>query len=100
MDSSGPQKVPECDGIRRRTRQLAGQRQESAEQTMPEFWRSVQSIVSSESRRAFVAVKAHIFRLGAHDGDLSGVPQDAQVFYSMDEAVKWIERQEDEISKS
>jgi hypothetical protein len=54
-------------------------------------------IVSPESRRAFVAVQPHIFGLGrmmeVYHVDLgyAGVG----VFYSMDEALKWLERGEE-----
>jgi hypothetical protein len=49
-------------------------------------------IVSPDSRRAFVAIKPHIFGLGRmmaiyHAG--FGLA-DAEVFYSMDEALKWL----------
>jgi hypothetical protein len=57
-------------------------------------------IASSESRRAFVAVRAHIFGLGRMMEIYHEPLGCTQVFYSMDEAVKWIERREDKISKS
>jgi len=51
-------------------------------------------IVSPESRRAFVAIKPHIFGLGLmmeiyHEG--LGYA-DVEVFASMDEALKWLEQ--------
>jgi hypothetical protein len=51
-------------------------------------------IVSPESRRAFVATKPHIFGLGRmmeiyHEGLAYA---DVEVFHSMDEALKWLER--------
>jgi hypothetical protein len=51
-------------------------------------------IVSPESRRAFVAIKPHIFGLGRmmeiyHEGLRYA---DVEVFHSMDEALKWLER--------
>jgi len=54
-------------------------------------------VVSSASRRAFVAVKPHIFGLARmmeiyHEA--LGYA-DAAVFYSMDEALKWLERGEE-----
>jgi hypothetical protein len=60
------------------------------------------SILSSKSRRAFVATKPHIFGLGRmmeayRDGrDYA----DVEVFYSMDEALKWLERVEKEEEKA
>jgi hypothetical protein len=52
-------------------------------------------IFSPESRRAFVATKAHIFGLGRMMEIFREGPgyADVQVFYSMDEAVKWLERE-------
>jgi hypothetical protein len=54
-------------------------------------------IVSPESRRAFVATKPHIFGLGRmmaiYHENLGYA--DAHVFYSMDEAWKWLEREEE-----
>ena len=51
-------------------------------------------IVSPKSRRAFVAVKPHIFGLGRmmeiYHEDLGYA--EVEVFYSMDEALKWLER--------
>ena len=53
-------------------------------------------IVSPESRRAFVAIRPHIFGLGrmmeAYHEDLGYA--DCHVFNSMDEALKWLEREE------
>ena len=54
-------------------------------------------IVSPESRRAFVATKPHIFGLGRmmeiyHEN--LGYAH-VHVFYSMDEAWKWLEREEE-----
>jgi hypothetical protein len=54
-------------------------------------------IVSPESRRAFVATKPHIFGLGRmmeiyHEN--LGYAH-AHVFYSMDEAWRWLEREEE-----
>ena len=56
-------------------------------------------IVSPESRRAFVAIKPHIFGLGRmmeiyHE---SLGYADCQVFYSMDQAFNWLERQQENI---
>ena len=52
-------------------------------------------IVSPESRRAFVATEPHIFGLGRmmsiYHENLGYA--DAHVFYSMDEAWKWLERE-------
>jgi hypothetical protein len=53
-------------------------------------------IVSPESRRAFVAIQPHIFGLGRmmevyHEA--LGYA-DVQVFYSRDEALKWLERED------
>ena len=51
-------------------------------------------LVSPESRRAFVATQPHIFGLGR----MMEIYQEGleyaqvQVFYSMDEALKWLER--------
>jgi hypothetical protein len=47
-------------------------------------------IVSPESRRAFVAVKSHIFGLARMMEVFHEPVGHAQVFYSIDEAVKWI----------
>jgi hypothetical protein len=51
-------------------------------------------IVSPKSRRAFIAVKPHIFGLGRmmeiYHEELGYA--DVEVFYSMDEALKWLER--------
>jgi len=54
-------------------------------------------ILSPESRRAFVATEPHIFGLGRmmeiyHEG--LGYA-DVQVFYSLDEALKWLEREDE-----
>jgi hypothetical protein len=54
-------------------------------------------IVSPASRRAFVAVKPHIFGLGRmmevyHEGLAYA---EVEVFYSMDEALKWLEREKE-----
>ena len=57
-------------------------------------------IVSPESRRAFVATKPHMFGLGRMMEIYHEPLGYAQVFYTMDEAVKWIGREEDKISKS
>jgi len=52
---------------------------------------------SSESRRAFVAVKPHIFGLGRMMQIYREGFEDAevQVFYSMQEAWKWLKREEE-----
>lgn len=54
-------------------------------------------IVSPESRRAFIATKPHIFGLGRmmeiYHENLGYA--DVHVFYSMDEALKWLERGEE-----
>jgi hypothetical protein len=54
-------------------------------------------IVSPKSRRAFVAIKPHIFGLGRmmeiHHTRLECAY--AQVFYSMKEGLKWLEREEE-----
>jgi len=53
-------------------------------------------IVSPESRRAFVATEPHIFGLGRMMEiyyELLGLGN-ARAFYSMDEALKWLEREE------
>jgi hypothetical protein len=51
-------------------------------------------IVSPESRRAFVATVPHIYGLGrmmeVYHEDLEYA--DVHVFYSMDEALKWLDR--------
>jgi hypothetical protein len=59
-------------------------------------------VVSPESRRAIVAAKPHIFGLGRmmeifHE-DLGYA--DAQVFYSIDEAMKWLESGQEKTSES
>jgi hypothetical protein len=48
-------------------------------------------IVSAESRRAFVATQSHIFGLGRMMQVYHEPLGDVQVFYSMDEALKWLE---------
>ena len=54
-------------------------------------------IVSPESRRAFVATKPYIFGMGRmmqiYHEDLEQT--EVQVFYSMDEALKWLGREEE-----
>jgi hypothetical protein len=59
-------------------------------------------IVSPESRRAFLAVEPHIYGLGrmmeVYHERLGYA--DVQVFYSRDEALKWLEREEEELQKS
>jgi hypothetical protein len=59
-------------------------------------------IVSPESRRAFVAAKPHIFGIGrmmeAYHRNLRATA--VQVFYSMDEALKWLEKGERVTSES
>jgi hypothetical protein len=54
-------------------------------------------IVSPESRRAFVATVPHIYGLGrmmkVYHEDLEYAA--VQVFYSMDEALKWLERDQE-----
>ena len=57
-------------------------------------------IVSPVARRAIVAIKPHIFGLGRMMQIYHEPLGNIQVFYSMVEAVKWIEREEDKISKS
>jgi hypothetical protein len=59
-------------------------------------------ILSPESRRAFVATKPHIFGLGRMMEIYREGPgyADVQVFYSMDEALEWLERTEKEKEKS
>jgi hypothetical protein len=57
-------------------------------------------IVSPESRRAIVATEPHIFGLGRMMEIYHEPLGYVQVFYSMDKAVKWIEREEDKIPKS
>ena len=52
---------------------------------------AVRRIVSPESRRAFVATKSHIFGLGRMMQVYHEPLGDVQVFYSMDEALKWLE---------
>jgi hypothetical protein len=54
--------------------------------------------VSPESRRAFVAPKSHIFGLARIMEVYHERVGHAQVFYSMDEAVKWLDR--DKLSRS
>jgi hypothetical protein len=53
-------------------------------------------VFSPDSRRAFVATKPHIYGLGRmmaiYHEDLAYAH--AHVFYSMDEALKWLEREE------
>jgi hypothetical protein len=49
-------------------------------------------IVSRESRRAFVANKAHIFGLGRMMEIFHEPLGCAQVFYSMEEALQWIDK--------
>jgi hypothetical protein len=51
-------------------------------------------IVSPESRRAFVATEPHIFGLGRMMAIYHEHLGNAQAFYSMDEALKWLEREE------
>ena len=51
-------------------------------------------IVSPESRRAFVATEPHIFGLGRMMEIYHERLGNVQVFYSMDEALKWLEREE------
>jgi hypothetical protein len=51
-------------------------------------------VVSAESRRAFVATEPHIFGLGRMMEIYHEHLGNAQVFYSMDEALKWLEREE------
>jgi len=48
-------------------------------------------IVSPESRRAFVATKPHIFGLGRMMEVYHEPLGEIQVFYSMDEALMWLE---------
>ena len=48
-------------------------------------------IVSPESRRAFVATKPHIFGLGRMMEVYHEPLGEVQVFYSMAEALKWLE---------
>ncbi len=48
-------------------------------------------IVSPESRRAFVATKPHIFGLGRMMEIYHEPLGNLQVFYFMDEALKWLE---------
>ena len=48
-------------------------------------------IVSPESRRAFVATEPHIFGLGRMMEVYHEHLGNVQVFYSMDEALKWLE---------
>jgi len=54
-------------------------------------------IVSAKSRRAFIATEPHIFGLGRmmeiYHEDVGYA--EVEVFYSMDEALKWLEREEE-----
>ena len=52
-------------------------------------------IVSRQSRRAFIARKPHIFALGRMMAIYHERLGNAQVFYSMYEAWKWLEREEE-----
>ena len=59
-------------------------------------------MLSPEARRAFVAIKPHIFGLGRmmmiyHEGLKSA---EVQLFYSMDEALKWLKRGEEKTWRS
>jgi hypothetical protein len=51
-------------------------------------------ILSPQSRRAFVATKPHIFGLGRMMQIYHEHLGNARVFYSMDEALKWLGREE------
>jgi len=57
-------------------------------------------IVSPDSRRAFVAIQPHIFGLGRMMASYHEPLAHAQVFDSMYEAVKWIQREEDKTPES
>ena len=51
-------------------------------------------VFSPESRRAFVATEPHIFGLGRMMAIYHELLGSAQVFNSMDEALKWLKREE------